>query len=62
MRKDNISKVKAKDEVEAVIEDTIKTSNTSNSSYERGESSTKVRGRNNPRLRYDKSQLQCYNC
>ena len=62
MRKDNISKVKAKDEVETVIKDAIKISNTNNSSYEREESSTKVQGRNNPRLRYDKSQLQCYNC
>ena len=55
MRKDNISKVKAKDEVETVIKDAIKISNTNNSSYEREESSTKVQGRNNPRLRYDKS-------
>ncbi|KAH9650236.1 hypothetical protein KPL70_026291 [Citrus sinensis] len=36
--------------------------NNNNSNYAKGESSTRGRGRGNPRLRYDKSQVQCYNC
>ncbi|XP_068329911.1 uncharacterized protein [Pyrus communis] len=32
------------------------------SNYERGESSTKGRGRGRLNLRYEKSQIQCYNC
>ncbi|KAM1823768.1 hypothetical protein FF1_025765 [Malus domestica] len=32
------------------------------SNYERGESSTKGRGRGRSNLRYEKSQVQCYNC
>ena len=35
---------------------------TNNSSYKSGESSTNGWGRGNPRLSYDKSQVQCYNC
>ncbi|KAL5740183.1 hypothetical protein ACOSQ2_029363 [Xanthoceras sorbifolium] len=30
--------------------------------YEKGESSTRGRRRGNSNLRYDKSQVQCYNC
>ncbi|KAL9423082.1 hypothetical protein AB3S75_035217 [Citrus x aurantiifolia] len=33
-----------------------------NSNYAKGESSSRGRGRGNPRSRYDKSQVQCYNC
>ena len=33
-----------------------------NSNYAKGENSTKGRGRCNLRSRYDKSQVQCYNC
>ena len=36
--------------------------NNNNSNYAKGESSTRGRGRGNPRSRYDKSQVQCYNC
>ncbi|KAL5565536.1 hypothetical protein UlMin_028700 [Ulmus minor] len=36
--------------------------NNSNSNYEKGESSTRGRGRGNSNSRYDKSQVQCYNC
>ncbi|XP_050160443.1 uncharacterized protein LOC126633988 [Malus sylvestris] len=32
------------------------------SNYERGDSSTKGRGRGHSNLRYEKSQVQCYNC
>ncbi|XP_050117129.1 uncharacterized protein LOC126594907 [Malus sylvestris] len=32
------------------------------SNYDRGESSTKGRGRGRSNLRYEKSQVQCYNC
>ena len=35
--------------------------NTSNN-YEKGESSTRGRGRGNSNSRYEKSQVQCYNC
>ncbi|XP_015389597.1 uncharacterized protein LOC107178658 [Citrus sinensis] len=36
--------------------------NNNNYNYEKGESSTRGWGRGNPRSRYDKSQVQCYNC
>ena len=36
--------------------------NNSNNSYERGENSTRGRGRANSNTRYEKSQVQCYNC
>ncbi|KAE8707740.1 TMV resistance protein N-like [Hibiscus syriacus] len=35
--------------------------NNSNNIYEKGESSTRGRGRINPNSRYDKSQVRCYN-
>ena len=38
------------------------TFNNNNSNYGKRESSTKGRGRGNLRSRYDKSQVQCYNC
>ncbi|KAH9719925.1 hypothetical protein KPL70_005931 [Citrus sinensis] len=34
----------------------------SNSNYAKRESSSRRRGRGNPRSRYEKSQVQCYNC
>ncbi|KAI3470582.1 hypothetical protein Pfo_027245 [Paulownia fortunei] len=36
--------------------------NNNSNNYEKGESSTKGRDRGNSNLRYDKSQVRCYNC
>ena len=59
---DNISKVEVEDEVEVVVINNAGISITTTPIMEKGESSTRRQCRGNPRSRYDKSQVQYYNC
>ncbi|XP_052290924.1 uncharacterized protein LOC127900327 [Citrus sinensis] len=60
-REGTMSEVEVEDEVEVVVMEGWNFNN-NNSNYAKGESSTRGRGRGNSRSRYDKSQVQCYNC
>ena len=52
----------AEDEEEAAVVDEVGVLTTTSTTIRRAESSARGRGRSNYNSRYDKSQVECYNC